>query len=407
MALREKLGVNELQGNNAWLTNKAITEYGWLEQQDVVLIGRGDQSADALTGNVLASKYGAPILLSKNNELPKPIEEELLRLKPKKVYILGGSLAISSTVEEKIRQVVPTAEVVRIEGNNRYKTSMEIAKEINSPSKSIILAPAYDPSGEKESPDALTVGPYAGINQIPIILTEKDHLRSDIRSYIIDSGIESVYLLGGELVVSKEVEQELGSIVEVERIAGRTRYETATKIAERFPLNNSNVFFSRGDRHIDALSAAPLATREQAPILLTKTNAVPGEVSDWLKDQKNIVKDVYFLGGHLAIDANTRESIRGKLIYPTNADGTLKSFNETVTITTNQLRSAIGGTIMKSTLLDSDKPNSSYGSIIVSGHGYGHGVGMSQYGALYRAKEGHTYREILQFYYPGTDVSVR
>ena len=36
--------------------------------------------------------------------------------------------------------------------------------------------------------------------------------------------------------------------------------------------------------------------------------------------------------------------------------------------------------------------------------GYGHGVGMSQYGANYMAKEGKNYKEILTTYYQGTEV---
>lgn len=36
------------------------------------------------------------------------------------------------------------------------------------------------------------------------------------------------------------------------------------------------------------------------------------------------------------------------------------------------------------------------------GHGWGHGVGMSQYGAKGMAEQGFTYDEILAFYYPGT-----
>jgi stage II sporulation protein D len=40
--------------------------------------------------------------------------------------------------------------------------------------------------------------------------------------------------------------------------------------------------------------------------------------------------------------------------------------------------------------------------IIFEGGGYGHGVGLSQWGALELAQEGKTYREILDHYYPGT-----
>src|SRR5512144_2561968 len=40
--------------------------------------------------------------------------------------------------------------------------------------------------------------------------------------------------------------------------------------------------------------------------------------------------------------------------------------------------------------------------IVVDGHGYGHGHGMSQYGAQGAALKGLSYKEIANFYYPGT-----
>ena len=45
------------------------------------------------------------------------------------------------------------------------------------------------------------------------------------------------------------------------------------------------------------------------------------------------------------------------------------------------------------------------GKLVFRVTGYGHGVGMSQYGANVLAKEGKTYPEILQWYYTGTTVS--
>ena len=44
-------------------------------------------------------------------------------------------------------------------------------------------------------------------------------------------------------------------------------------------------------------------------------------------------------------------------------------------------------------------------SFLVSGRGWGHGVGMSQYGALGLANEGRSYAEILAHYYSGTALS--
>ncbi|PRY12572.1 SpoIID/LytB domain-containing protein [Kineococcus rhizosphaerae] len=47
------------------------------------------------------------------------------------------------------------------------------------------------------------------------------------------------------------------------------------------------------------------------------------------------------------------------------------------------------------------------GQFTFQGHGYGHGIGMSQWGAQSRALSGQSYRTILDFYYPGTTVANR
>ena len=43
-------------------------------------------------------------------------------------------------------------------------------------------------------------------------------------------------------------------------------------------------------------------------------------------------------------------------------------------------------------------------SFVFSGEGWGHGVGMSQYGAKGMAEAGFTYEEILTHYYQGTHL---
>lgn len=44
-------------------------------------------------------------------------------------------------------------------------------------------------------------------------------------------------------------------------------------------------------------------------------------------------------------------------------------------------------------------------NVVFKGRGYGHGVGMSQEGAIFMAKNGYSYTDILTFYYPGTKIS--
>ena len=46
------------------------------------------------------------------------------------------------------------------------------------------------------------------------------------------------------------------------------------------------------------------------------------------------------------------------------------------------------------------------GKVIINTKGYGHGVGMSQYGANSMAKKGYKYDEILKYYYTGVEISV-
>src|SRR4051795_7733114 len=49
-------------------------------------------------------------------------------------------------------------------------------------------------------------------------------------------------------------------------------------------------------------------------------------------------------------------------------------------------------------------PAGSGALFLFSGHGWGHGVGMSQYGAYGYAQHGATYQQILAHYYPGTTL---
>lgn len=76
--------------------------------------------------------------------------------------------------------------------------------------------------------------------------------------------------------------------------------------------------------------------------------------------------------------------------------------SEKYTITGEDLRKAIGQTIIKSTLFEIDR---SGGKFFFTGRGYGHGVGMSQWGAKGMAEDGYSYKEILYHYYPGTDLA--
>jgi len=71
------------------------------------------------------------------------------------------------------------------------------------------------------------------------------------------------------------------------------------------------------------------------------------------------------------------------------------------------LRTA-GGEILNSTYFSVRTERDGDGRVSrleVQGHGYGHGVGMCQWGAIGRARAGQDFRTILATYYPGTEVA--
>jgi stage II sporulation protein D len=64
------------------------------------------------------------------------------------------------------------------------------------------------------------------------------------------------------------------------------------------------------------------------------------------------------------------------------------------------------GVILNSTLfsLSAATSGGEVSSLTLNGRGYGHGIGMCQWGAIGRARAGQNYRTILETYYPGTTI---
>ena len=81
----------------------------------------------------------------------------------------------------------------------------------------------------------------------------------------------------------------------VNRLAGTDRYETAFKIAEAGWTQSDNAILAFGENYPDALAAAPLAKKLNAPILLTGKDSINSYTSTALADLK--VKTVYIVGG--------------------------------------------------------------------------------------------------------------
>lgn len=102
--------------------------------------------------------------------------------------------------------------------------------------------------------------------------------------------------------------------------------------------------------------------------------------------------------------------VEGFLIEARSRDGRVQTItllgNPERSVSGNDFRLAVlrrfGATSLKSTLFDARVRGNEY---VFDGRGFGHGVGLSQWGAHEMARQGHTYRDILAFYY--TNVTLQ
>jgi len=91
------------------------------------------------------------------------------------------------------------------------------------------------------------------------------------------------------------------------------------------------------------------------------------------------------------------------LVSLSNSEGD----NKNIIIEGNRIRSVIkrtnGSDILRSTMFDISLNEDK--TVIINGRGYGHGVGLCQWGAINQSINGIGYKQILSFYFPGTEVS--
>ena len=78
------------------------------------------------------------------------------------------------------------------------------------------------------------------------------------------------------------------------------------------------------------------------------------------------------------------------------------SGGQSATIRSNDFRLWMGPEKLKSTKITSIQRQGS--EFAIQGHGWGHGVGVCQYGMKNLAELGYTYRQILDYYYPGSYI---
>lgn len=275
-----------ISGNDRYQTSISISKSGWDNGADTIVLATGEDFPDALSAAPLAHKYGAPILLTNPNYLEDSLILEVKRLNAKRAYIVGGNGVISRNVENELGNM--GIQCVRLSGNDRYETSIAVARELGATNTTVIA------TGEN-FPDALSIAPLAASMGIPILLTYQDKLPPGLLDYMDENNIMNTYIIGGEGVVSDSVASKLKG---VQRINGKDRFATNLAVLNKFmgQFNFNKLYLATGNDFPDALSGSALASLAGSPVVLTDKGDL-AEVKAFMTSNTDKLKQVFFLGG--------------------------------------------------------------------------------------------------------------
>ena len=195
--------VVRLFGDNRYDTNKVINDELNVPKGTSVFIASGNGFADGLSISSVAAIKGYPIILTDAEELPYQSVKSLETICPVTVYIIGGTGVISAQVADQIARItgLDTAQIIRIGGNDRYDTSLNIAKQFGLKTDTVTFA-----SGAN-FPDALAGGVLAAKLNAPLILLDSDAARQ--KAYIDGEDFAKLYFFGGKSVISDSLRWKL------------------------------------------------------------------------------------------------------------------------------------------------------------------------------------------------------
>ena len=201
--------------------------------------------------------------------------------------------------------------VQRVKGSSRFSTAVEISQAGWSQADTIIL------TRSDEYADALAGVPLAHALNAPILLTRTTYLPTETLEEIDRLRAKKVIVLGGTGAISEDIVLLLERRgLQVERISGQSRTDTAVEIAKRLtPTGSDKAIIVSGYDFPDALSVASQAALTKTPILLTHSNYLSSPTASALEELG--VKETLVIGGRIAVS----DEVMSKLPNPTRVYG--------------------------------------------------------------------------------------
>ena len=292
-------GTERVAGKDRYQTAVGVS-YGVFDPGvPVVYVASGTGFADALSAAPAAAVQGGPLLLVQPNGIPTIVADELRRLAPQRIVVVGGSGAVSDAVYQQLAGYPPA--IRRDAGANRYATSRLVSERAFAGQT---VEVAYVATGT-DFPDALSAGAVAGAYGVPVVLVNGKAATVDAptKQLFQALGVGAVGIAGGNGAVSASVEADLlgepylnGNVV---RFAGKNRYETSVELNRGVFEWANGAFLATGAGYADALSGAAAAGFIPVPLWVVPSTCVPAAV---LGDGAALGVDSYvLLGGRGAL----------------------------------------------------------------------------------------------------------
>ena len=93
-------------GPDRFTTAVEISKEAFPTGAGVVYVAVGTNFPDALAGAAQAAAWGAPVLLTPSDALPQAVIDEIARLDPYAVVILGGTAVITQAVQAQLEAIL-------------------------------------------------------------------------------------------------------------------------------------------------------------------------------------------------------------------------------------------------------------------------------------------------------------
>lgn len=194
-------GVTRVSGADRYATAAQLTSQ-YEAGRDRVFLVSGEDYPDALAAAAVAGAQQEPLLLTRPGSLPAATAQELERLAPGEVVVVGGPTAVSDTVAAEAA-AHSAGEFRRVSGTNRYETAAAVAEEFSAD-----LTPGYVASGQDYA-DALVSSAIAARDGVPVVLTPTDRVAAGTAQALDHLSPDNIFVVGGPSAVSDAVADEL------------------------------------------------------------------------------------------------------------------------------------------------------------------------------------------------------